>query len=159
SRPELASMRPSQAPTATRSRVLGSGDRGRDSPRAENPGKRPVSSQAAIARKTSAQRRRSIKAASETCTVDCQLSTVDFRRLPSPGANRRIQFAPTLMTRSPPMSLGRFPRWLWLVLALAMAPSTAHAQLARSWNLLPTGNGHGFQIFDRTQDKITYLLE
>ena len=34
----------------------------------------------------------------------------------------------------------------------------AEAQ-SRTWNLLPTGNGHGFQVFDRQQNRITYFLE
>ncbi len=36
--------------------------------------------------------------------------------------------------------------------------STAHAQ-TRSWNFLTTGNGHGFQTFDRSQGRMTSFLE
>ena len=51
-----------------------------------------------------------------------------------------------------------------LGLALAAAatitavPREAHAE-QRSWNFLTTGNGHGFQVFDANQHKITTFLE
>ena len=38
------------------------------------------------------------------------------------------------------------------------APQEAYAQ-GRSWFYMPTGNGHGFQIFDRREGKLTYFLE
>jgi hypothetical protein len=50
------------------------------------------------------------------------------------------------------------------VLALAIAVGCAatapraDAQ-TRTWYLLPTGNGQGFQVFDRQQNRITYFLE
>jgi GH15 family glucan-1,4-alpha-glucosidase len=42
--------------------------------------------------------------------------------------------------------------------ALAVAPRDAHAE-QRTWSRLTTGNGHGFQIFDADQNKITQFLE
>lgn len=36
--------------------------------------------------------------------------------------------------------------------------ATATAQ-TRTWNFMPTGNGYGFQIFDRAENKITSFLE
>ena len=44
------------------------------------------------------------------------------------------------------------------VLTALLAPGPAHAQ-GRTWHLLPTGNGHGFQVFDRQQNRVTYFLE
>jgi hypothetical protein len=50
-----------------------------------------------------------------------------------------------------------------LVLALLMSVAWgAFSQVSaqtRTWNYLPTGNGHGFQIFDRQQNRVTYFLE
>ncbi len=45
-----------------------------------------------------------------------------------------------------------------LGLLLVTAASEAGAQ-TRTWYFMPTGNGHGFQVFDRQEDRITYFLE
>ena len=45
-----------------------------------------------------------------------------------------------------------------LFFAQHFTPSSASAQ-GRTWFYMPTGNGHGFQIFDRREGKITYFLE
>jgi GH15 family glucan-1,4-alpha-glucosidase len=46
----------------------------------------------------------------------------------------------------------------FLVAALLLA-STAHADtIARSWNYLTTGNGHGFQVYDSNLNKIVKFL-
>jgi GH15 family glucan-1,4-alpha-glucosidase len=42
--------------------------------------------------------------------------------------------------------------------AVALAPTSAHAY-DRTWYQMPTGNSHGFQIFDRQQKRITAFLE
>ena len=44
------------------------------------------------------------------------------------------------------------------LVALSFTSQPAHAQ-GRTWFYMPTGNGHGFQIFDRREGRITYFLE
>ena len=41
---------------------------------------------------------------------------------------------------------------------MTLDTAPAHAQ-GRTWFYMPTGNGHGFQIFDRRTGRITYFLE
>src|SRR5687767_1123267 len=48
--------------------------------------------------------------------------------------------------------------WIAAPLLVALASSEAGAQ-TRTWYYMPTGNGHGFQVFDRAQSRITYFLE
>lgn len=43
--------------------------------------------------------------------------------------------------------------------ALCASPRAAHAVTERTWNKLPTGNGHGFQVFDFERKRITVFLE
>ena len=49
------------------------------------------------------------------------------------------------------------------VFALSLMIASGNIQSAeaqtRTWFYMPTGNGHGFQIFDRREGKITYFLE
>ena len=45
-----------------------------------------------------------------------------------------------------------------ILTAQQLAAPSALAQ-SRTWFYMPTGNGHGFQIFDRREGKITYFLE
>jgi GH15 family glucan-1,4-alpha-glucosidase len=45
-----------------------------------------------------------------------------------------------------------------VVVASLLAARDARAE-QRTWNRLTTGNGHGFQIFDAEQNKITHVLE
>lgn len=64
----------------------------------------------------------------------------------------------------PAGTMAMTPRLPGVALRLALfvlALSTSGAALAqgRTWHLLPTGNGHGFQVFDRQQSRITYFLE
>lgn len=56
-------------------------------------------------------------------------------------------------------------RWFLAVLVGAVlaalatpSPESAAAQ-ARTWQHMPTGNGHGFQVFDRDRHRITTFLE
>jgi len=42
--------------------------------------------------------------------------------------------------------------------ALLAAPRDARAE-DRTWNYLPTGNGHGFQVYDANTHRITHFLE
>ncbi|MCC7382459.1 MAG: hypothetical protein IT384_11545 [Deltaproteobacteria bacterium] len=50
-------------------------------------------------------------------------------------------------------------RLIALLLSIA-APTAALGQgVTRSWNLLPTGNGHGFQVFDRQQNRVVDFLD
>jgi GH15 family glucan-1,4-alpha-glucosidase len=48
--------------------------------------------------------------------------------------------------------------WIAAVLFIAFGSQNAEAQ-TRTWYFMPTGNGHGFQVFDRQQNRITYFLE
>ena len=49
---------------------------------------------------------------------------------------------------------------LGLILLATPSPHTGFAQpLERSWHYLTTGNGHGFQVFDRTVGRLTDFLE
>ena len=45
-----------------------------------------------------------------------------------------------------------------LSLAASLGGAPAHAQ-TRTWQFMPTGNGHGFQVFERGQSRITRFLE
>ena len=61
---------------------------------------------------------------------------------------RRLTYAALMMTFT-------------LISALSLSLCTlspSHAQ-GRTWFYMPTGNGHGFQIFDRRAGRMTYFLE
>jgi hypothetical protein len=45
-----------------------------------------------------------------------------------------------------------------IVLALCLPPRSG-ATYDRSWNFLTTGNGHGFQVFNRQEHRVQYFLE
>ena len=48
--------------------------------------------------------------------------------------------------------------WIALPLLGFLVASEAGAQ-TRTWYFMPTGNGHGFQVFDRQTNRIAYFLE
>src|SRR5688572_6225835 len=48
--------------------------------------------------------------------------------------------------------------WIAATLLCSLASSEAGAQ-TRTWYFMPTGNGHGFQIFDRQSNRIAFFLE
>ena len=64
-----------------------------------------------------------------------------YQPLPSTQHRRSLKCAASLLTLS-------------AVLAVSVAIAAP-----RTWFYMPTGNGHGFQVFDRSQGKITTFLE
>ncbi len=48
---------------------------------------------------------------------------------------------------------------LLVVLPFAVAPAASAQDFNRTWFYLTTGNGHGFQVFDRNRGRITQFLE
>ena len=46
---------------------------------------------------------------------------------------------------------------LWIGIGMAAPTDSAAAQ--RSWHYMTTGNGHGYQLFDRKEHKVTMFLE
>ncbi len=51
------------------------------------------------------------------------------------------------------------PLLLAALLQIGLATPTWASAPGRSWHYMPTGNGHGFQVFDRQEGKITSFLE
>ena len=48
--------------------------------------------------------------------------------------------------------------WVAVLVCVVGTPSLAQT-IDRSWHVLTTGNGHGFQVFDRTQGRLVDFLE
>ncbi len=80
-----------------------------------------------------------------------------------PGAIDRSEargIASPPMRRSPSKRLAFFCGWaLAIAAAVAISPRLAQAKPARTWNYLTTGNGHGFQVYDSSRNKLTHFLE
>ena len=48
---------------------------------------------------------------------------------------------------------------LFIIALTSTLPTLEAIAQSRTWYYMPTGNGHGFQVFDRREGKITYFLE
>lgn len=48
---------------------------------------------------------------------------------------------------------------VWAVYLIALCVAWPAFSVERTWYHMTTGNGHGFQIFDRKANKITQFLE
>ena len=60
-----------------------------------------------------------------------------------------------------PISRNPGGRWgWWWTLGLWLLPLAAQGQASsRTWFAMPTGNGHGFQVFDRQSNRVNLLLD
>lgn len=80
-----------------------------------------------------------------------------FAVLGTPGTSRRTVPRAVPKARPAAVAAALFAAF-WTVAGGPLVSST-EAKPSRTWNYLTTGNGHGFQVYDSSRNKLTHFLE